>query len=89
MPRPYRIVVFTSGFAYFGWTPRQHYREARLPSAGSFLFPGMFAVRRAAMEYLALPDTRQVQIRTNQDRRVWLFNKQPDGRITGYCNRED
>ena len=49
--------------AYMGWTPQQHYQEARLPSAGSFLYPGFIAVRRAAMEYLALPETRQVSIK--------------------------
>ena len=71
-------------YAYMGWTPQQYYQEARLPSAGSFLYPGLIAVRRAAMEYLALPETRQVSIRTNQDRQVYRFFKHVDGRITGY-----
>lgn len=82
--RPYRVVVFTAKYAYELWTPEQHYQEARLPSAGSFLFPGIHRVREAAILALALQDTRQAQIRTNQDRKVWLFNKHPDGRITGY-----
>lgn len=82
--RPYRISVFGSRGAYAGWTPVQHYREARLPSSGSFLYPGIHAVRRAAMEYLALPETQQVSIRTNQDRQVYRFFKHVDGRISGY-----
>jgi hypothetical protein len=71
-------------YAYMGWTPEQHYQEARLPSAGSFLYPGVFAVYRAAREFLALPGTRQVSIRTNQDRQVYRYFKHEDGRITGY-----
>lgn len=98
--RPYRIAVFATsttvvgkgkrqrtkvqGYGYCGWTPVQHYVEARLPGAGSFSFPGIHAARVAAREYLALPETHQVQIRNNQDRKVWLFNKHADGRITGY-----
>lgn len=84
MPTPYRIVVFTASHAYMGWTKQQHYQEARLPSAGSFSFPGPLAVRRAAMEYLADPATKQVSIRTNQDKRIHLFIKKSDGKITGY-----
>lgn len=71
-------------YAYMGWNPMQHFSEGRLPGDGSFLYPGIFAVRREAMKYLALPETQQVQIRTNQDRTVYLFNKHIDGRISGY-----
>ncbi len=101
LPTPYRIVVFTQatvttgkgkrqktktvGSAYMGWTPRQAYQEARLEGAGSFLYPGIRAVRYAAYEYLALNETHQVQIRTNQDRKVYIFNKHADGRISGYA----
>ena len=97
---PYRIVVccrgeksvgrgkrtrtVTTSYAYMGWTEVQHYNEARLSNAGSFLFPGLHAVRRAAMEYLAQPGVHQVSIRTNQDRTIYLFNKYADGKITGY-----
>jgi len=66
------------------WTPVQAYSEARLPSAGSFLFPGIHAVRRAAMEAFKDSSVHQVQVRTNQDRKVYLWNRQADGRITGY-----
>ena len=100
LPTPYRIVVFTQstvttgkgkraktktvGSAYMGWTPTQSYQEARLEGAGSFLYPGLRAVRYAAYAYLALADTHQVQIRTNLDRKVYVYNKSADGRITGY-----
>ena len=91
---PYRIVVFATGiigrrkkpvaYGYMGWTPHQAYQEARLPGAGSFLYPGLHAVCRAAMHYLQLPETHQVSIRTNQDRSVYQFFKDSTGRVTGY-----
>jgi hypothetical protein len=96
--RPCRIVVFASGplattkrrkpratgYAYIGWREHQAYSEARLPGAGSFLFPGLHAVRRAALAYLALPETHQVSIRTNQDRSIYRYFKASDGHISGY-----
>jgi hypothetical protein len=71
-------------FAYDLWTERQAYQEARLPSAGSFLFPGIVAIRKAAMDALALPQTTSVSIRTNQDRKVYRFVKQSCGCVSGY-----
>lgn len=71
-------------YGYTLWTHEQAYQEARLSSAGSFLFPGIHAVRRAAMDALQRPNTYQVQVRTNQDRLVYLWNKHADGRISGY-----
>jgi hypothetical protein len=84
--RPYVIWVFASreeekgkgkrkktvtvDYGYCLWNPEQHYQEARLPSAGSFLWPGPIAARRAALDALMLPGTRQVSIRTNQDRQI-------------------
>ena len=98
--RPYRLVIFatgtrtvgrgkrqrrqTIGYGYMGWTPVQAYQEARLPSAGSFLYPGLHAVHRAAHVYLALPETHQVSVRTGQDRSVYRYYKHADGTITGY-----
>lgn len=72
-------------YGYMGWNPVQVYQEARLPNAGSFLYPGITAVRQAAMDYLALSTTYQVSIRTNQDRSVYVYHKRPDGAITGYA----
>jgi hypothetical protein len=70
-------------YGYVLWTPVQSYQEARLPSAGSFLFPGVVAVREAAMAALALPETHQVCIKTNQDKTVFRYFKH-NGRISGY-----
>jgi|SRR5271166_4570596 len=70
--------------AWISWTPTQAYQEARLPSAGSFLYPGIFAVRRAAMDAFKDSSVCQVQVRTNQDRKVYLWNRHSDGRISGY-----
>ena len=91
---PYRIVVFATGaighrkkvvgYGYMGWTPHQAYREARLPGAGSFLYPGLHAAYQAAQAYLALPETHQVSIRTNQDRSVYRYFKDSAGHVTGY-----
>ena len=73
-PAPHTVIA-RQDYAYMGWTATQSYQEARLPSAGSFLYPGIHAVRRAAMAVLALPSTRSVSVRTNQDHRIYLFNK--------------
>jgi len=99
-PTPYRIVVFTAivkvtgkgkrqktriiSSAYMGWTSRQYYSEARLESGGSFLYPGMRSVRYAAYAYLALPNTHQLVIKTNQDKTVFRYFKSPAGVISGY-----
>ncbi len=73
-------------YGYMGWTPFQLCgQEARLPDAGSFLYPGFIRAREAAMAYLALPETTQISIRTNQDQTVYVYNKHEDGRITGYA----
>lgn len=95
---PYRIMVATTmqvpvnrrskktktvGCGYFGWTSRREFDEARLPDAGSSLFSGLRAIR-AVRDYLALPGTHQVQLRTNQDRLLYVWNKHTDGRITCY-----
>jgi hypothetical protein len=76
--------LVTRDYGYGLWNPEQHYQEARLPGAGSFLFPGMFAARAAAMDVLSKAGTRQVCIRTNQDRPVYRFYKHADGTVTGY-----
>lgn len=90
---PYRVCVFARGaigrfkkivsYGYDLWNPVQYFQEARLPSAGSFLWPGLHAVRRAAMAAFEQPDVHQVQVRTNQDRIVYIWNKH-NGIISGY-----
>ena len=71
-------------YGYMGWTEHQAYRESRLPSAGSFLYPGVHEVRLAALAYLSQPHTTQVSIRTNQDKTVYVFIKRLDGTLYGY-----
>jgi hypothetical protein len=71
-------------YAFDAWREEQSYQEARLPGAGSFLYPGIFAVRTAALQFLAQPEVHQVSIRTNQDKKVYLFNKHADGSVSGY-----
>jgi hypothetical protein len=80
--------IVPTGYAFMGWTPVQSYQEARLPSDGSFLYPGIVEVRRAAMEYLARPEVHQVQVKTNQDASIYIWNKHADGRITGYLTKD-
>lgn len=74
------------GVAWIGWTPHQHCgQEARLPGAGSFLYPGFLKARQAAFQYLQQPCVTQVSVRTDQDRSIYRWVKQTDGRITGYA----
>jgi hypothetical protein len=86
--RPYTAIE-RCVYGFVAWTPEQHYREARLPNGGSFLFPGIHAARAEAFAYLARPNVRQVSIRTDQDRTVYLYNRYDDGRISGYAPGDD
>ena len=68
-----------------GWNPENSHEPGRLPGSGSFTWVGIVAVRKAAMEYLNQPHTFQVQVLTNQSRKVYLWNKNAvSGEITGY-----
>ena len=67
-----------------GWNPDHSHEPGRLPGSGSFTWVGIVAVRKAAMEYLSQPHTFQVQVLTNQSRKLYVWNKQLDGTITGY-----
>jgi hypothetical protein len=71
------------GVGWVAWNPVQYYREARLPSAGSFLWPGVVEARKAAMNALAIPNVHQVAVKTNQDKTVYRYFKH-DRNITGY-----
>jgi hypothetical protein len=63
--------IIKQGFGFDLWNPEQQCgQEARLPSAGSYLWPGLHATRRAALIALAQPGIEQVSIRTNQDKQV-------------------
>lgn len=72
------------GFAYVLWTEDQTAEPHRLEGSGTFLFAGLHVVRAAALAELAKNGINQVSICTNQDRSVYRFVKQHDGRITGY-----
>jgi hypothetical protein len=67
-----------------GWNPDSSHEPGRLPGSGSFTWVGIVAARKAAMEYLSQPHTMQVQVLTNQSRKLYLWNKGIDGKITGY-----
>jgi hypothetical protein len=78
----------TIGYAVVAWNgddeARKLFDPGRLPGAGTFCWPGLTAARRAALAQFADPTVHQVQVRTNQDRPVYLWNRHSDGRISGY-----
>jgi len=82
-PHPHTVIELKH-IGFDGWNPIQSYSEARLSGAGSFLYPGLIATRKAAMEFLAAPGVHQVSIRTNQDKKVYRYFKHEDGSISGY-----
>lgn len=83
----------TIGYGYVSWNSddvaRRMYDPGRLYGSGTFCYPGMFAAYAAAMHELSKPEVHQISVRTNQDRPVYRYFKRPDGRITGYADRED
>jgi len=101
---PYRLMVSASAerttgkgkrqrtrtvhYSYMGWTADQTAEPWRLAGSGTFCFPGLHAVERAAREYLALPETQQVSVRTNQDRTVYRYVKNAGGSVYGYGGHE-
>jgi hypothetical protein len=79
----------TTGYGFQSWTPIQFFDAGpRLPGAGSFLYPGALRAIQAARKHLREPEVHQVQIRTNQDRKVLTYDKHADGRITFSANEE-
>jgi hypothetical protein len=85
-----QTIIERQGFGFQGWNPNNSHEPGRLPGSGSFTFVGLHEVRRAAMRYLETPGVHQVAVKTNQDREVYRYFKQPDGSITGYlADRED
>jgi hypothetical protein len=71
-----------------GWNPENDHEPGRLPGSGSFTWVGLFAVRQAAMEYLAQPNVFQVSVYTNSSRHLYVWNKNSNGTITGYNPQE-
>lgn len=79
-------------FSFHAWNDsdeaRQLYDLGRLPGAGTFCWPGLHAVRAEAMRQVSQSGIHQISVRTNQDRRVYRYFKQPDGRIAGYMENQ-
>ena len=78
-------------YGYQVWSPvqLQSFGEGRLPGAGTFFFAGFLQARQAARKAFDNPAIHQTQIRTNQDRTVFVWNRQTDGRVTGYNAERD
>lgn len=69
-----RARVVRQGFGYDLWNPDEETSErAGRPGFGSFYWFGLSVARRAALDALQQPGIDQVQIRTNQDNRVFTF----------------
>ena len=75
-------VITPITYAYCGWTEDQTAEPWRLPGSGTFCFPGLHAVHRAARAYLAMLATEQVSVRTNQDREVYRYWKLHPDRVS-------
>lgn len=71
--------------AFDGWISDQSAEPWRLTGSGSFCYAGALRAIAAARQYLRQSATSQVQIRTNQDRKVLIYNKAADGRVTHYA----
>jgi len=80
---PYRVAVFTEAGGFHAWTPDTTAEPWRAGS-GSFCFAGGLRAIATARYHLRGADVRQVQIRTNQDRKILIYNKHDDGTITHY-----
>jgi len=74
--------------AWQGWTADQSAGSGRLPGSGSFVFHGALRAVAAAHAALRQAHVDQVQIRTNQDRKVIVYNKCANGTITHYDARD-
>ena len=72
------------GVGWLGWTADQAAEPARLIGSGTFLYYGALRALIAVRQAFRDPRVRQVQIRTNQDCAVLIYNRQPDGRVTHY-----
>jgi hypothetical protein len=74
--------------AWQGWTADQSAEAGRLAGSGSFVYNGGVRAVAAARAYLRQGNVDQVQIRTNQDRKVIVYNKCANGTITHYDARD-
>lgn len=72
------------GYAYVVWNPDSTVEPSRLPGSGTFLWPGLHAARRAALAQFDDQAVHQVSVRTNQDRTVYIWNRNRHGVVTGH-----
>jgi hypothetical protein len=87
---PYRVIVCATremkrgrktervGVAWVAWNPTltDHSAHAgRLDGSGSFLWLGLRDAKNAVAAAFLDPTVHQVQIRTNQDRKIAVFNR--------------
>ena len=95
MRTQYRAIAFATGsigrvkkprsYAFVLWNPDNTFEPSRLKDSGTFQWNGLHAVRAAAIAAFERPEVHQVSIRTNQDRSLYVFNRQSDGSIRGYA----
>lgn len=75
-------------YGFMAWTPdttAEPWREGY----GSFLFADIHATRAEILRQLSDPRTTQIQVRTNQDRCLFVINRKADGSSTIYSTLED
>ena len=86
---PYRVIVFATreitrgrgrkakteriGVGWDAWNPDHTFEPARLEGSGSFLWLGLRDAKNAVGAAFLDPTVHQVQIRTNQDRKVAIY----------------
>ena len=71
---PYTKVEPTT-MSWVAWNLDHTVESARLPGSGSFVWPGLHAVRTEALRLMAASNVSQVSIRTNQDRSIYVYRK--------------
>jgi hypothetical protein len=76
--------IEVASVAWIGWHDDHTVEPGRLAGSGSFSFPGIRAAYTAVRRYLAEPGVHQVQLRTNQDRKLYVWH-QHGGRVTWYA----
>lgn len=73
---------------WHAWTPDTT-AEPHREGYGSFCYLGGLRALAAARRAFRQSGVTQVQIRTNQDRKVLIFNRRNDGRIDCYSGLDD
>lgn len=74
-------------YGFTAWT-EDTTAEPHRAGFGSFCFGSIHATRAEVVRQLANPRVHQVQVRTNQDRTLFVYNRRADGRITHCCAAE-